>query len=99
MAKGGKRPGAGRKPGVKASHTIASENARAYAIQRITKELDPILTAQIEAAKGMYVETDKKIVYQKSPDLKAGEFLLNQNIGRPKETMEVQGEMRLKLDV
>ena len=90
MAKGGYRPGAGRKKGFNA---IKAEQARAYVIERITKELDSIITAQIEAAKGMYIEeVDEKgeriRVFKKEPNLRTGEFLLNQNIGRSKETIE-----------
>jgi|SRR3989344_6601336 len=93
MAKGGYRPGAGRKKGFNA---IKAEQARAYVIERITKELDSIITAQIEAAKGMYIEeVDEKgeriRVFKKEPNLKAGEFLLNQNIGKSKETIETHG--------
>lgn len=96
MARTGTNHKGGRPKGSKTTHTVKTEQARAYVIERITKELDPILTAQIEAAKGMYVEeVDEKgegiRVFRKEPNLKTGEFLLNQNIGRSKETIETHG--------
>ena len=67
----GKRPGAGRKKGLA---SIKAEEARKFMITQIAKDLEPIVTAQIEAAKGMYVQTDEGKVYRKLPDLKAGEY-------------------------
>ena len=99
--RGGKRPGAGRK---KEQRTIKAEKAREYIIGRIAEELDPIVTAQVEAAKGMYVwkydlSQGTVRVFLKEPDLKAGEYLLNQGVGKPKETIEHEGEVSLKIDV
>ena len=90
MANGGFRPGAGRK---KAPHTLAAEKAREYVITRVTSELDPIVTGQIEAAKGLWYEDikdGKKRIYQQKPDIVAAKNLLDQTIGKAKETVEVQ---------
>lgn len=88
--RGGKRTGAGRKRGIA---SIKAEEARKYAVERIVAEIDPILTAQIEAAKGAFYEVDGKdgvkTIYQREPDLKAGMYLANQLIGHPKETAEI----------
>ena len=43
MANGGKRPGAGRKKGHKASHTIEAEKARAFVIGQVVERLLCIL--------------------------------------------------------
>lgn len=91
MSRGGKRIGAGRK---KEKRTIESEKAREYLIGRITAELEPIATAHIEAAKGMWIDDldsngERIRVYRKPPDLKAGEYLLNQGAGKPKESLDV----------
>lgn len=48
MAKGGYRPGAGRKKGFKA---IEAEKAREYIINRVSEELGPIIDKAIEQAK------------------------------------------------
>ena len=48
MAIGGYRPGSGRKKGYAA---IEREKAREYLVGRIAEELNPIVSAQIEAAK------------------------------------------------
>lgn len=91
--KGGKRAGAGRKKGYKA---ITAEKAREYLVKRVAEELDPILTAQIESAKGLYYEKLTKEgeikVYQDKPDINAGKYLTDQTIGRAKETVEMGGK-------
>jgi hypothetical protein len=91
--RGGKRIGAGRK---KEQRTIESEKAREYMISRIAKELGPIVTAQIESAKGLYFEDkNKNLIYKIKPDLKAGEYLLNQIVGKYKETLAVTTSQEL----
>jgi hypothetical protein len=89
--KGGKREGAGRK---KAPHTIASEAARKLVIERVLANLEPLLTAQIEAAKGIYVEKETEsgtvIVFREKPDVGAGKYLIDQTIGKAKESVAVQ---------
>ena len=93
MAQGGRREGAGRKKG---SKTLLAEKMREKLVERVNKEFTPIINGQIEKAKGIYYEKitsegDIKI-YKKEPDNKAAEYLLNQSIGRPKETMELSGK-------
>ncbi len=89
--RGGYRAGAGRKRGLA---SIKAEEARNYTVQRIVAELEPILTGQIELAKGIFceVETEEglKTIYQRAPDPRVASYLLNQLIGHPKETAEVQ---------
>ncbi len=69
----------------KASHTLNAEAAKAYIIDRVTKELEPIM--------------DKAIAQAKSGDATTRKDLLDRAYGRPKETIEHQGEISLKLDV
>ena len=88
----------------KGTNAIAAEKAREYVITRVVKELDPILSAQIESAKGMFVEeTDAKgvriRVYQRMPDTTVGKYLTDQVAGKARETMEVTVDATLKLDV
>ncbi len=91
--RGGIRVGAGRKKGLA---TIKAEEARNYAVQRIAEELEPILSGQIEMAKGAYYQTEdeegRKIVYRQLPDPRVASFLLNQIMGKAKETAEVKIE-------
>lgn len=100
MARGGKRAGAGKPKGYRASHTIEAAKAREYLIDRITSELEPITTAQIEAAKGMWIDDldpngERIKVYRKLPDLKAGEYLLNQGVGKPVESLEANINLKV----
>ena len=82
MAKGGYRPGAGRKKGFKA---IESEKAREYIINRVSEELGPII--------------DKAIEQAKDGDQTARRDLLDRAYGRPRETVEVQSDIILHIDV
>jgi hypothetical protein len=50
---GGTRPGAGMPKGYKTQKTLAKEQAREVARQIITRELEPMLAAQIAHAKGL----------------------------------------------
>src|SRR3990167_4442998 len=91
-----------RKGRKKASHTIAAAKAREHLVNSIAEEMEPIVTAQKEAAKGMYVEKEigkkKVIVYRITPDLKAGEYLLNQVAGKARETIEHEGGPIVNID-
>ena len=76
----------GRKGGRKKGiATIASENARAYVVTRIAAELQPIMDRILEEAK--------------NGDTKSLEYLVNQLIGKPTETLKTQEDITLKLNV
>ncbi len=84
---GGKRAGAGRK---KANHTIASEKAREFLITSIVEHLEPIISAQIDSAKGLFYIGKQGKIYTKLPDTRVGEYLLNQVAGKAKENVELR---------
>ncbi len=90
---GGKREGAGRPKGSKGGHTLLAEQARARLIERVHSELDPILTAQIDAAQGLYYEDvtpdGKKRIYKQKPDVNAAKYLLDQTAGKARENLDV----------
>lgn len=112
---GGARPGAGRKPGGQNQSTkeqlVKIEDARNYLDQAIREQLPEILQGQIELAKGIYVgsgsvaideETGEIIsgaVYRKPPDVKAAKFLVDQLVGKAKQSVEVNGTLRTLVDV
>ena len=76
----------GRPKGSKGFKTIAIEKARKFYLQQVAKHLPPIVQAHIEAAY--------------DPDSKEERiYALNQMIGKPKETVEMTTEVRLKIDV
>jgi hypothetical protein len=88
--RGGTRPGAGRKRGMA---SIKAEEARKYLTTRVAEELEPILTGQIELAKGAYYEVidgeGKKIVYRRLPDSNSAKYLMDQTIGKAKESIDM----------
>jgi hypothetical protein len=74
-------------------------SAREKTQLRVDKKLDKLLDAQIDAATGLYYVTkDGKHVYKKAPETSTGQYLLNQLIGKPKESIEVKS-VTLKLDL
>lgn len=98
MPKGGARPNTGPKKGSKHKKTLEVEAAREYIKRRVFEELEPLTTAQLDLAKGHLVQEQTisgKRIYLKSPDKGAAEMLLNQTIGKPKETVEHQGELKI----
>ncbi len=96
MSKGwpkGKKRGSPKKP-------LERKDAREHILRRIARHKDEILKAQIEDAKGLYYHNaEKDIVYQKKPNTAIGEYLLNQLIGKPKESIDHSGEVSLKIDI
>ena len=85
FAKGVKKdPKSGIKKGQKARKTIAKENARAFFEAAQLKKWELISDKQAKEA---------------LIDQKAREFTINQVIGKPKETLEVESEITIKIDV
>ena len=72
---GGKRKGAGRKKGSKATHTIEAEKAREFIIRKLVESLEPIVNKMIEQAK--------------KGDRFAREELFNRAMGRPPQALEL----------
>ncbi len=70
-------------------HTVAV--AREEIVEEINRNKKELLKAQIESAKGLhYINAEGKVVYTKVPNTAAGEYLLNQLIGKPKESIEIK---------
>lgn len=81
----------------------------------VEEHMEDIVEGQVELARGLWFKEyvkDKngnfisdeygkpKIkVYQKAPDKDAGQYLLNQVIGKPKENMVVAGKVNFILDL
>lgn len=60
--KGGARPGAGRKPGSRAQHTVKAEAFKAFLIAEVIKEKEPIVKALIDKAKAGDVPALKEVL-------------------------------------
>ena len=61
MGRGGYRPGAGRKKGVKHPNTISKEQIRAHVQAKVAAALDPLVDAQLANAQGLkYLVTRNK---------------------------------------
>ncbi len=94
---GGTRSGAGRK---KASHTIKSEAMRKKMIEMVNEKLEPLINAYLDSALGLHIEVKekdgKKRRYQKAPDITALKSLIDQAMGRAKESVEHSGVVTLE---
>ena len=122
----GNKLGAGRP---KAGHTLLAAKMRERIVERVHKELDPILDAQLSLAKGITIMLTRNKIKQengkykrcgkwyqvtkadeiemllnekdpddsfykitlKDPDAKAAGYLLDQAVGRAKQTIETPG--------
>lgn len=82
MAKGGKRPGAGRKKGSKLRATLERETLRAYFDKEAVKWFAPILEQYLRRATGEPSEADPRIQID----------FLNRTLGKPAESVEVSGK-------
>jgi ribosomal protein S4E len=99
---GGKRIGAGKPKGYKASHTLTTQETRKNIIKMISERTEELMAAKLALALGHIKATtnesgDIKQIYTVSPDGNAIQYLLNQVIGKPTETIQVKDEARLLL--
>jgi hypothetical protein len=78
MSKGGSRPGAGRKPGSKAPHTIQAEAYRAELIRRVIASKGPLIDALIQ--KGL------------TGDVPALKEINERTLGKVKDVSEITGK-------
>ena len=102
--RGGKRIGAGKPKGHKASHTIETQETRKKIVQMISERTEELMSAKLALALG-YTKAitneagDIRQVYTVSPDGNAIQYLLNQVIGKPRETIQtLKDEVRLLVD-
>lgn len=102
-AKNGKK--GGRPKGQVGNHTLLAQEMRRRLIEKVYENFDPILDGQMELAKGLFhaehpvldestglMVRAKKIVKEK-PDAGTAKYLLDQIIGKAKETIEHTGNL------
>ncbi len=76
------------------------KKARELVVREISRNRVEILKAQIELAKGLnYVNKEGELVYTKLPVPGTGEYLLNQLIGKPTESMEIKQITKIQVDI
>lgn len=108
----GRKPGGSNNPTavLNSAKTLA---ARKILLTGVAKHYKPIIQSMVESAKGMWYEdhvdeinpetgrkTGRKLVriFREKPDTRAGEFLINQVAGKPKESVEHTGRVTLEMD-
>lgn len=73
---------------------------RDYTVNKIALRRQQLVDSQLDIAIGYSYITEKgDKVYTKAPNASTGEYLLNQLIGKPKESIEVKEEIRLSVDI
>lgn len=91
------------------------QKLRGEMVSEIEKNWSDIVAAQAELAKGVWVKEYVKDkagnlvmdelgrpatkVYLKSPDREAGKYLIDQVIGKPKETQIIEGKVNFTMDI
>lgn len=87
MPRGGKRIGAGRRPGSKGRKTLDKEQARELTRQLITAQLQPLIQAQLAHATGLkyLVTRDKKT----GKFIRVTEAMARVKLGDAEEQVEV----------
>lgn len=86
------------------------QELRSTLVKTIEKDWPQIIEAQADLAKGLWIKQHVKDkdgkytlepakVYQEKPDRDAGQYLINQVIGKPKENMVVAGKVNFILDL
>ena len=100
--KGHKKVG-GKKKGSKHKKTIEQELALNFLREKVRERWEELIDTKIELAKGIWVERkikgNKIIVYQKQPDSQSLEYLFSMVAGKPKESLEVSGELKNKIEL
>ncbi len=81
---------------------------RSKLVSVVDEHMEDIVEGQVNLARGLWIKEWVKDgkgkileakVYQKAPDKDAGQYLLNQVIGKPKENMVVAGKVNFVLDI
>jgi hypothetical protein len=73
---------------------------REFTVNKIAQRRQQLIDSQLDVAIGYsYVTEDGSKIYTQKPNSSTGEYLLNQLIGKPKESIEVKEEIRLSVDI
>lgn len=90
----------------RASHTILSEKMRGRFIKIVNKNFNPIMDSMMDLATGLpvreIVTIGKKTYprfYVKNPDTNAAKYVLDQSLGRAKESIEHSGGIKTFAEV
>jgi hypothetical protein len=90
--------------GITNPQRFESSITRRKIVEEVNTRLIPLLKAKFDLALGHYEVRENKEgelcdVYFVKPDGNAIQYLLNQTVGKPKETVEIDGDMTLKIDI
>lgn len=81
----------------KAQHTVSAEKAREVLVKAVVKKMRDLIEAKFDLALGHKIlkhKFGKEIIYSVSPDGVSIEYLFNQVVGKPKESVMHSGEIR-----
>ena len=94
---GGARKGGGRK-----KKLIKNGTQNEAFIAAVTEHWDELIASLFQLANGVkHQGVDKNgadVIYNEKPDRAALEYLFNRVLGRPKETMDIGGEIKINID-
>jgi len=84
---------------IKGPPNAPRKSHRDYIVENIAVKRGKLIEAQLDVAIGYkYIDEKGTHIYTKPPDPRVGEYLLNQLIGKPKESIDIKEEIRLNVD-
>lgn len=91
----------GKVIGSKHKKTIEQELALEFLRERIRENWEELIDTKLELAKGIWVERkirgkNKVRVYQKDPDSNSLEYVFSLVVGKPKEQLDINVNVKLK---
>ncbi len=94
MPRGGRRAGAGKPKGRKASHTLEASQARVRLVERIHEDMDELYEAWLSVALGEWkegvVDGKPQRIYTRPPNASAIRDMLYRAMGRPVQPVEAE---------
>lgn len=88
----------------KQKKTIEKEMALEEMRKEILKEWKPLIDVKMALAKGIKMVSyklgkDTPVIYEKAPDGNSIEYLISMVVGKPKESLEVEGKIELEATI
>lgn len=81
-----------------ASKTLITQKIRERIVEKLYERIDPLIDSQLNSAIGIILKKvdGKGLVHylEEAPSTSAAKFLMEQVLGRPKESIEHSGEMK-----
>src|SRR3990167_16351 len=86
-----------------AGHTLEAAKLREFIVNKVALRGEELLAAKFDLALGhkkLHITREgEELVYVESPDANSIRYLLDQTIGKATESMKIEADINLKLDI